>query len=71
VLKAGGGGDRAERAGVHAGLHRLGAGPALDHGAHPLDRRDHRRPAPFAAADRSRFLQALDEAVNRERRKRR
>lgn len=28
-------------------------------------------PKPFAAADRSRFLQALDEAVNRERRKRR
>ncbi|HEY8004443.1 MAG TPA: YaiI/YqxD family protein [Phenylobacterium sp.] len=28
-------------------------------------------PRPFAAADRSRFLQALDEAVNRERRKRR
>lgn len=28
-------------------------------------------PPPFAAADRSRFLQALDEAVNRERRKRR
>jgi hypothetical protein len=26
-------------------------------------------PRPFAAADRSRFLQALDEAVNRERRK--
>jgi len=28
-------------------------------------------PRPFAAADRSRFLQALDEAVNRERRRRR
>jgi uncharacterized protein len=28
-------------------------------------------PKPFAPADRSRFLQALDEAVNRERRKRR
>ena len=28
-------------------------------------------PRPFAGADRSRFLQALDEAVNRERRKRR
>ena len=28
-------------------------------------------PRPFAPADRSRFLQALDEAVNRERRKRR
>ncbi len=28
-------------------------------------------PKPFAGADRSRFLQALDEAVNRERRKRR
>lgn len=28
-------------------------------------------PSPFAAADRSRFLQALDEAVHRERRKRR
>lgn len=28
-------------------------------------------PRAFAAADRSRFLQALDEAVNRERRKRR
>ena len=28
-------------------------------------------PRPFAASDRSRFLQALDEAVNRERRKRR
>lgn len=28
-------------------------------------------PRPFAAADRSRFLQALDEAVNRETRKRR
>jgi len=28
-------------------------------------------PRPFATADRSRFLQALDEAVNRERRKRR
>ena len=28
-------------------------------------------PRPFAAADRSRFLQALDEAVNREKRKRR
>ncbi|HEV2532955.1 YaiI/YqxD family protein [Phenylobacterium sp.] len=28
-------------------------------------------PRPFAAGDRSRFLQALDEAVNRERRKRR
>ena len=28
-------------------------------------------PRPFAAADRSRFLQALDEAVNRERRKKR
>jgi len=28
-------------------------------------------PKPFASADRSRFLQALDEAVNRERRKRR
>lgn len=28
-------------------------------------------PPPFAAADRSRFLQALDEAVNRERRRRR
>jgi hypothetical protein len=28
-------------------------------------------PRPFAAADRSRFLQALDEAVHRERRKRR
>ena len=28
-------------------------------------------PRPFAAADRSRFLQALDEAVQRERRKRR
>ena len=27
-------------------------------------------PRPFAPADRSRFLQALDEAVNRERRKR-
>lgn len=27
-------------------------------------------PRPFASADRSRFLQALDEAVNRERRKR-
>jgi uncharacterized protein YaiI (UPF0178 family) len=27
-------------------------------------------PKPFAAADRSRFLQALDEAVNRERRRR-
>ena len=26
-------------------------------------------PKPFAPADRSRFLQALDEAVNRERRK--
>ena len=28
-------------------------------------------PRPFAPADRSRFLQALDEAVNREKRKRR
>lgn len=28
-------------------------------------------PKPFAGADRSRFLQALDEAVNRERRRRR
>ena len=28
-------------------------------------------PKPFASADRSRFLQALDEAVNREKRKRR
>jgi len=28
-------------------------------------------PRPFAAADRSRFLQALDEAVNREKRRRR
>lgn len=28
-------------------------------------------PRPFEAADRSRFLQALDEAVNRERRRRR
>ena len=28
-------------------------------------------PKPFSAADRSRFLQALDEAVNRERRRRR
>ena len=28
-------------------------------------------PKPFAAADRSRFLQALDEAINRERRRRR
>ena len=28
-------------------------------------------PRPFQASDRSRFLQALDEAVNRERRKRR
>ncbi|MBX3485751.1 YaiI/YqxD family protein [Phenylobacterium sp.] len=28
-------------------------------------------PPPFAAADRSRFLQALDEAVNRERRRKR
>jgi uncharacterized protein YaiI (UPF0178 family) len=28
-------------------------------------------PKPFAVADRSRFLQTLDEAVNRERRKRR
>jgi hypothetical protein len=28
-------------------------------------------PRPFAGADRSRFLQALDEAVNRERRRRR
>ena len=28
-------------------------------------------PRPFATSDRSRFLQALDEAVNRERRKRR
>ena len=28
-------------------------------------------PKPFAAADRSRFLQALDEAVNRERRRKR
>jgi len=28
-------------------------------------------PGPFVGADRSRFLQALDEAVNRERRKRR
>ena len=28
-------------------------------------------PKPFAAADRSRFLQALDEAVNREKRRRR
>jgi uncharacterized protein len=28
-------------------------------------------PKPFAAGDRSRFLQALDEAVNRERQKRR
>jgi hypothetical protein len=28
-------------------------------------------PKPFAGADRSRFLQALDEAVNRERRKQR
>ena len=28
-------------------------------------------PRPFAAADRSRFLQALDEAVNRQRRNRR
>jgi uncharacterized protein len=28
-------------------------------------------PKPFAVGDRSRFLQALDEAVNRERRKRR
>lgn len=28
-------------------------------------------PKPFAPADRSRFLQALDEAVNRERRRRR
>ena len=28
-------------------------------------------PRPFATADRSRFLEALDEAVNRERRKRR
>jgi len=28
-------------------------------------------PRPFAAGDRSRFLQALDEAVNREKRKRR
>jgi uncharacterized protein YaiI (UPF0178 family) len=28
-------------------------------------------PRPFAAADRSRFLQSLDEAVNRERRRRR
>jgi uncharacterized protein YaiI (UPF0178 family) len=28
-------------------------------------------PRPFAGADRSRFLQSLDEAVNRERRKRR
>ncbi len=28
-------------------------------------------PKPFAAADRSRFLQALDEAVNREQRRRR
>ncbi len=28
-------------------------------------------PRPFAPADRSRFLQALDEAVNRERRRRR
>jgi uncharacterized protein YaiI (UPF0178 family) len=28
-------------------------------------------PRPFGAADRSRFLQALDEAVNREKRKRR
>jgi uncharacterized protein YaiI (UPF0178 family) len=27
-------------------------------------------PAPFAKADRSRFLQALDEAINRERRRR-
>jgi uncharacterized protein YaiI (UPF0178 family) len=27
-------------------------------------------PRPFAASDRSRFLQALDEAINRERRKR-
>jgi uncharacterized protein YaiI (UPF0178 family) len=28
-------------------------------------------PKPFAPADRSRFLQALDEAVNREKRMRR